>query len=198
MKNEIDDLKSIWRSAKKSAGQLTVSAPDLIKHAESKKTNAVVSHYANAGILMSVVIMLVLAFYFWFPFQDTLSRTGIGLMIGGLVVRIGIEFFSISKSKMMKISDTTAQATEHTLAFLEFRKKIHGPVTYTIVGLYIAGFYMLSPEFSRYLSTTAMILIDVGFLFGAILMAWLIRGGIRQELEDLQVVADIKNQLHND
>jgi hypothetical protein len=198
MENEIDDLKSIWRSARKNSGQLSVPATDLIRHAESKKKNSVLSHYGNIGILTAVAIMLALAFYYWYPFQDALSRTGIGFMIGGLIVRVVIEFFSVSKSKMIKVSDTTAQATDETLAFLRFRKKIHGPVTYGIVGLYMLGFYLLSPELSRYVSTTVLVVTDLGFLFGAFVMAWLIRSGIRQELEDLQIVADIKDQLRND
>ncbi|HZY82899.1 MAG TPA: hypothetical protein VFE50_25440 [Cyclobacteriaceae bacterium] len=198
MENEFDDLKSIWRSAKKNPGHLTVSTADLIRHAESKKRSSIVTHYANMGVLTAVAIMLALAFYFWFPFREVLSRIGIGLMIGGLLIRIVIEAYSVRKSKIVKVSDTTAEATENTIAFLEFRKKVNGPVTYGIVGLYIVGFYVLSPEWSRYISTSALVLTDVGFLFGAIGMTWLIRGGIRQEMEDLQIVADIKNQLRND
>ncbi len=191
----MDDLKSIWKSAKGNTEKSTVTAAALISQAEAKKKNAVVAHFWNIGILLAVAVMLAATFYFFFPFRDTLSRTGIGLMIGGLLVRIAIEIFSISKSNKVKVSDTTSQATDDTLAFYEFRKKIHGPVTLSIVMTYIAGFYMLSPEFSLYISTTGMIVMDVGFLVGAIVMALLIRTGIRKELQDLQSVVQIKRAL---
>jgi uncharacterized membrane protein len=195
MENEMDDLKSIWKSAKGNTGNLGISPAALIRQAEAKKRNAIVSHFWNIGILFAVVVMLVACFYFFFPFQEVLSRIGIGFMIGGLLLRIAIEFFSIRKSNKVKVSDATAQATEDTLAFYEFRKKIHGPVTLSIVFLYIAGFYMLSPEFSKYIPETAMVIMDVGFLVGAIVMALFIRTGIRKELEDLKSVVEIKKAL---
>lgn len=195
MENDIDDLKSAWKSAKSSTGNTRSSPAELISQAEAKKRNGVVAHFWNIGILLVVAIMLMVVFYFFFPFREVLSRTGVGFMIGGLLVRIGIEIFSISKSNKVKVSDTTSQATNDTLAFYEFRKKIHGPVTLSIVMLYIAGFYMLSPEFSKYLSTTAMVVMDVGFLVGAIVMALLIRTGMQKELRDLENVVAIKKAL---
>jgi hypothetical protein len=194
MENEMDDLKSIWKSAKGNT-EKAVTAATLISQAEAKKKNAVTSQFWNTGILLAVAIMLALVFYFFFPFRDTLSRTGIGFMIGGLLVRIAIEIFSISKSNKVNVSDTTTQATDDTLAFYEFRRKIHGPVTLTIVMMYIAGFYMLSPEFSRYISQTTLVIIDVGFLIGAIVMALLIRTGMQKELRDLESVIKIKKAL---
>lgn len=195
MENDIDDLKSAWKSAKGNTGNAKVSAAELIGQAEAKKKEAVVTHFWNIGILLAVAIMLAVVFYFFFPFREVLSRTGIGFMIGGLLVRITIEIFSISKSNKVNVSDPTAKATEDTLAFYEFRKKIHGPVTLSIVMLYIAGFYMLSPEFSKYISTTWMVIMDVGFLVGAIVMALLIRTGMQKELRDLQSVVEIKKAL---
>jgi hypothetical protein len=195
MENEMDDLKSIWKSAKGATGPTGVSPATLINQAEAKKKNAVVSHFWNIGILLALAVILILCFYFFFPFREILSRTGVGFMIGGLFVRIAIEIFSIRKSNNVKVSDTTAQATEDTLAFYEFRKKIHGPVTLSIVLTYIAGFYMLSPEFSKYIPAMWMVIMDVGFLVGAIVMALFIRTGIRKELEDLKSVVEIKKAL---
>lgn len=191
----MDDLKSIWKSAKGNAGNAGISPATLISHAEAKKKNAVAAHFWNIGILFAVGIMLVVCFYFFFPFQEMLSRTGIGFMIGGLVLRIAIEIFSIRKSNKVNVSDTTAQATENSLAFYEFRKKIHGPVTLSIVFMYIAGFYMLSPEFSKYISATWLTIFDAGFLVVAIILALVIRTGIRKELQDLQEVVEIKKAL---
>jgi hypothetical protein len=195
MENEMDDLKKIWKSAKGNVVHSSISVDALIRQAETKKKKAVASHYGNIGVLTAVVIMLVLCFIFLFPFREILSRTGVALMIGGLIVRIGIEIFSIVKSNKVRVSDTTAQATGDTIAFYEFRKKIHGPVTLIIVVLYIVGFYSLSPEFSKYIPMNWMVVMDVGFLAGAGILSWAIRKGIKQELEDLQALIDIRKQL---
>ena len=195
MENEMDDLKAIWKSAKGQTKQPGISAQALIRQAESKKKQALGAHYGNIAVLSLLVVMLVCCFYFFFPFRDILSRSGVGLMIGGIVIRIGIEIFSVMKSNKVKVSDTTAQATEDTLAFYQFRKKIHGPVTLTIVALYVIGFYMLSPEFSRYIPLSSLVFFDVVFLVAGFVLAWFIRKGIRKELEDLREVVEIRKQL---
>lgn len=200
MENEMDDLKSIWKTAKSHASQTSktgMSAEALIRQAESKKKQAMTAHYGNIIVLALVVVMLVVCFIYFFPFRHTLSRTGVALMVGGLIVRIGIEFFSVVKSNKVKVSDTTAQATDDTVAFYQFRKKIHGPVTLTIVLLYIIGFYMLTPEFSIYVPLKWMIIFDVGFLVGGVVLAWYIRKGNKKELEDLKAVVEIREQLRN-
>lgn len=191
----MNELKEIWRSAKGNTSHVNISIDRLIEKAELKRRKTLSAHYGNIGILTLVAIMIILCFRFFFPFQEALARTGIGLMIGGLIIRIGIEMFSIMKSKKIRISDTTAQATDDTIAFYQFRKKIHGPVTLIIVVLYIIGFYMLSPEFSKHMPVNALIIMDIGFLVGALLLAWVIRSGIRQELEDLQELVEIRKQL---
>lgn len=195
MDTEMDDLKSIWKSAKGNTEKEKVAADTLIRQAGQRKRNALVAHIWNIGILGAVAVMLVYCFYEFFPFQDALSRTGVGFMVGGLILRILIEIFSIVKSNKVKLTDATAKATEVALAFYEFRKKIHGPVTISIVVLYILGFYMLSPEFSRYISTMNMVIMDVGFLIGALIMMQFIKKGNRQELKDLEKVVEIKKAL---
>lgn len=191
----MDDLKQIWKSAKGNAGRANVSAGTLISLAESKKKKALSAHYWNISILALLVIMLWTFFRVFFPFQETLSRTGVGLMIGGVMLRILIEIFSIAKSNKVRVSDATTQATEDTIAFYEFRKKIHGPVTLIIVLLYIIGFYFLSPEWSLYMPMGALIVMDAGFLVLMFVLAYFIRKGMMQELVDLQEVVGIKKQL---
>jgi len=198
MENEMDDLKEIWKSAKSNvtqAAQTTVSTETLIRQAESKKRQALLAHYGTIGVLSAVAVMLVLCFIFFFPFRHLLSRTGVALMIGGLIVRIGIEIFSVIKSNKVKVSDSTAQATDDTLAFYQFRKKIHGPVTLTIVLLYIIGFYMLSPEFSLHIPLYLLVIFDGIFVVAGVILTWVIRRSIKKELEDLREVVAIRKQL---
>lgn len=197
MENEMDDLKSIWKSAKDLTAKSSVSAADLIQQAEAKKKSALLAHYGNIAVLSAVALMLVFTYIYVTPFRELLSRIGVILMIGGLILRIAIEFFSIVKSNKVRVSDTTAQATEEALAFYAFRKKIHGPVTITIVALYIIGFFILTPELSKYVEIKFLIIADLAALASAPVLIYFIRKGLKKELEDLKAVAEINKQLRN-
>jgi hypothetical protein len=65
---------------------------------------------------------------------------------------------------------------------------IHGPVTISILLLYTIGFYMLTPEFSRYFSLPVMILIDVSYIAGAAIVGIAIRHGIAKEMTILNAI----------
>ncbi len=191
----MEDLKSAWKSARKTTSSTAPSTSKIIEQARAKKSSAVVAHYGNIGLLSFVAIMLTVTWYFFFPFRDLLSRVGVALMIGGLVVRIVIEIFSVAKSRKVNVSDATSKATEDTIAFFQFRRKIHGPVTLTIVALYIIGFYMLSPELSRYISTGVLVGAHASFLVGAVFVSLAARNGIRKEMSDLEAVIKLQKEL---
>lgn len=197
MKNELDDIKALWQQAKGS-GQQQPPAQDikvLISLGEARKKSTLAAHYGNAAVLSATVAVLVFYFYFLYNFQDLLSNIGINLMIGGLVMRIGIEVFSVLRSKRINISDTTLQSLQNSVSFHEFRKRIHGPVTMIIFGLYFVGFYLLTPEFSRYLPVGWLILMDASAVVIAVVLTLFIRKGIRQELRDLEKMVELQQSL---
>jgi len=196
MKDEKDELGTLWQQVK--AKNRPTATPDWVEirtQAAAKKKSTLWAHYGNAGILTLTVVMLIYYFYYLYNFQDLLSHIGYNLMIGGLVVRIIIELFSAFRSRTINISDTAAQSLKNSVAFHEFRKRIHGPITIIIFTLYFVGFYMLSPEFSRYISFTWMIIMDVGALIVGALLILFIRKGIKQELHDLQKMVELQRSL---
>lgn len=196
MKDEKDDIAALWRQAKTK--NQSSAAPDVsaIKNqAAAKKKSALWAHYGNAGVLTGTVLMLVFYFYYLYNFQDVLSNIGINLMIGGLIVRIGIEIYSALRSRNVNVADTAAQSLQNSVAFHEFRKRIHGPVTIVIFTLYFIGFYMLTPEFSRYISPGWMVVLDGGALLVAVFLIFVIRKGIRQELKDLEKMVELQRSL---
>ena len=196
MKDELDDLKSMWQQAKESGHQqTTVDVNALITLGEAKKKSMLTAHYGNALVLSATVIMLIFYFYYLYHFQMTLSHIGYNLMIGGLVVRIGIEIFSVFRSKRISISDTAIHSLENSIAFYQFRRRIHGPVTIFIFALYFVGFYMLTPEFSKYISLTGVILMDISALVVAAVLILFIRRGILQELRDLEKIVELQKSL---
>jgi len=64
-----------------------------------------------------------------------------------------------------------------------------------IFGLYFVGFYMLTPEFSRYISMGWLIAMDVSALLVAAILIIFIRKGIRQELRDLEKMVELQKSL---
>ncbi|HET9054650.1 MAG TPA: hypothetical protein VFM90_10775 [Cyclobacteriaceae bacterium] len=196
MKEDNDDITALWQQVK--AKNQTSVAPNLTEvknQAAAKKKSALWAHYGNAGVLTLTVLMLIFYFYYLYNFQDVLSNLGINLMIGGLIIRILIELYSAFRSRTINVSDTAAQSLQSSDAFHEFRKRIHGPVTIIIFALYFVGFYMLTPEFSRYISFTWMVIMDVGALVVAAILILFIRKGIRQELKDLEKMVELQRSL---
>lgn len=196
MKEDNDELGTLWQQAKaKNQTSASTDLTEIKAQAAGKKKSALWAHYGNAGVLTATVLMLVFYFYYLYNFQDLLSKIGYNLMIGGLIVRILIELYSAFRSRTINVSDTAAQSLQNSVAFHEFRKRIHGPVTVIIFALYFVGFYMLSPEFSRYISFTWMVIMDVGALVVAALLILFIRKGIKQELRDLEKMVELQRSL---
>jgi uncharacterized membrane protein len=196
MENELDEIKKLWQKAKDTnKDQSTQNIVDLIALGETKKKSTLLAHYGNALVLTATVAVLVFYFYYLYDFQDVLSNIGINVMIGGLTLRIVIEIFSAIRSRRINISDTAAQSIQNSVSFYNFRKRIHGPVTIFIFVAYVIGFYFLTPEFSRHLDLTWVILMDASALIIFIVLALVIRKGIRQEFKDLEKIVELQTTL---
>jgi hypothetical protein len=193
---ELDDVALLWQQAKtKSHEQPKVNVSALIKAGEARKKSTLAAHYGNAAVLTVTVLVLVFYFYYLYNFQDVLSKIGYNLMIGGLTIRIIIELFSAWRSRKIKIADTASASLQNSVAFLQFRRQIHGPVTIFIFVAYFIGFYMLTPEFYRYISLMWLILMDTSALIIAGVLAYFIRKGIQQELYDLEKMVELQRSL---
>lgn len=194
MDKELDELRSIWANGRESIKPES-QLKDIIARAESKKRSVLFSHYGNIGILSMVMIIVAVSFYYYFPWHTVLSQWGVHMMVGGLAVRIAVEIFSIIKSKSINITDPAAKANEQALAFLRFRKRVHGPVTLVLVAAYMIGFLMFSPELATYVPLRYVLGLDGIFLVLALVLSLLIGKGIRQELRDLETVVTLKKSL---
>ena len=65
----------------------------------------------------------------------------------------------------------------------------------TIVGLYIIGFFLLTPEMATAIPKGYVVLFDGIFMVGAVSLIWQIRKGIKKELQYLSDLADIRAGL---
>jgi hypothetical protein len=73
---------------------------------------------------------------------------------------------------------------------------VNGPVTIAILLLYSAGFYMLTPAFTVIFPTPLLILIDVSYLFIALLFIGFIRNTIKKERRILDQLLQIQEELN--
>jgi hypothetical protein len=197
MKSELDEIKTLWLQAKGKSHEQAAKqdANTLIGLGEAKKKSALSAHYGNALILSATLAMLIFYFYYLYNFKEVLSHIGINLMVGGIAVRIAIEIFSVTRSLKIRISDTTTESIKNSIAFHQFRKRIHGPVTRWIFGLYFVGFYMLTPEFLQHIRLPWVIVIDTSAILIALVLIKVIGTGIRQELKDLEAMVNLQEGL---
>lgn len=195
MSDALDNLKNQWNEAKDTSKATGPDAKSIIGSAHRKMKKVTVSHYGNILVLTLTLAMISTFFFYVTPFQDLLSKIGVALMVGGLAVRIAIELYSAGRSRQIDLSESASNMNRMSLAFYQYRKRIHGPVTVSILAAYSIGFYMLSPEFSRYFTTMQMIMMDGSYVVIAIILIFLIRKGIRDEMKQLKEVTELDDKL---
>ncbi len=193
MEDKFEELKNTWQEAKK--GQQSVDSADMLQAILKNHNRSKRAHLGNVLVLSIVVVGLCAFFYFLAPLQDVMSRIGIGLMIGGLIIRIIIELVSHRKAKQIDYSVKSSESARQAHEFYDYRKKIHGPITITIIALYTIGFYSLSPEFSRYFTTFWMWMMDGSYVVIGLLLFLGIRRGVVQEMRDLKRISELQKGL---
>ncbi|WP_370086452.1 hypothetical protein [Ekhidna sp.] len=197
MSDLIDDLKNKWDSAKTNKSDRT-STTELIDLSKKKMRDAVKMHIGNIAILTITLIGISAFFMYVAPLQETLSHIGIALMLGGLFIRIMIECFSIYRSSKVDFSETAVATSKKTMSFYSYRKRIHGPVTIGILIAYTVGFYVLTPEFTNYLTTTQVVLMDASYLLAAAIFGFSIRKAIKDEMRILNELKDLQEDIGKD
>ena len=194
MNDPIEDMKALWQKARNTDQKQFPDTDRIIMLAKQKRKSIIRMHVGNILILL-MTLLLISSYFMIVSFNQVLSHIGIGLMVCGLLVRILIELWSIALSAKIDLSDDTLKTNENFLKFYQFRKRIHGPVTITIVALYTMGFYLLTPEFSSYFNTPMMVLIDGSYLVGACIFTWFIHKAIRKEMNCLNEMISIRKDI---
>ena len=195
MENDLDDLKEFWQHAKQQQHDTKIPVEDLVALARQKQKGIHGDHYANLFVLTSTVMMLAVFFFMVYSLQEILSTIGISLMIGGLLARIGVEVFSLLQARKIKVDQPTAQSLSNLVAFHRLRKQIHGPITLVIVALYVLGLYAVTPEISKHISDTSVVLMHLSIPLLAVLLVMAGRRGIGKELSALEKLLEIQKRL---
>lgn len=195
MSNNFEDLQSKWENSKKSIESQTGNFDDLYKMIKSKEKANYFFYYGTITILLITLTAISLFFYYAAPVKQVLSRIGAGLMILGLLFRIGIEIISIYKAKRINNLDSTLKTAENTISFHQFRKSIHQIVSPIIIGLYTIGFYMITPEFSLHMKLWSIVLYDISYVVIAVILFIVIRKGVRKEMEIIRDIVNLRNEI---
>jgi hypothetical protein len=189
----MQDLINTWKEGKENVNA-SGSTEAIIRNAKAKKNEVLYAHYGTIIILVITLVLLAL-FYFKTPFKELMSHAGMWLMMATLLLRIVVEVISIVKSRSIQLTSNAEQVTKAALAFYDFRKTVHGPVTLAIVGCYVIGFYLLTPEFSKYISFGWMVAMHVSFVIGAVFLIWVIKKGIRKEIASIEYLSGMRDEI---
>jgi len=190
-----DDLKIKWNK-----GKVDLPKTDTDQFMKQVKSTKKATKGAQLSTIIILSITLAVLIYFFTkvaPFQELLSRIGAGLMCGGLLIRIIIEIISLSKASKLSMNLPSEELSNRMVAYYHYRSKIHGTITYVIVALYIIGFYILTPEFMKYLDMKWIWLMDISFVFIAITLFYFIRKGVLEELAILREFSNVRNDLNS-
>lgn len=198
MNNEFDELQRKWQKNKDGIKSNSNAMDKMLASIAMKKKTSIHFHYKNSIIMFITLLGLAAFFYYIAPVKEILSRIGVLLMLGGLLLRIIIELISILKSKENNIVDDVLTNTNDAITFYNYRKQIHGPITIIIIAIYTIGFYMITPEFSLYFTTWQMVLIDISYIIGVIIPIIIIRKSIRKEIQTLLDIIELKNKIAED
>lgn len=195
MNDEIDDIKKMWDAGKKSTSMAESNPDQIILMAKKNKRDTISQHIGTIAILTITLIGISCFFIYVAPVKQVISLIGVGLMTGSLVIRIIIEIYSLLISQKLDLTESALKNSDATIDFHKFRKQIHGPTMITILIFYTLGFYLLTPEFSLYLSSKIMVLVHLSYLVGAVIVGLSIRNSIKKEMLSLNEILRLKNKL---
>lgn len=152
-----------------------------------QKTNNIRKKQRTGQIVLSLTVLILIVFFFYISaYKNSQVFLGLSIMIGSLLLRIGIEFFSVIKKTQLPADQDLKTYTQELLRFYKRRKYIHFIITPFLFISYILGFLMLLPGFKQEFSFGFYnyILISSTIIF--IALAVLIAYQIRKELKLLK------------
>ncbi|HLW31359.1 MAG TPA: hypothetical protein VKX40_03785 [Aequorivita sp.] len=138
-------------------------------------------------IVLTTTVLVLIAFFFYISaYKNSQVFLGLGIMIGSLVLRIGIEFLAMIKKAQLPPDRDMKSYTHKLIEFYKQRKYIHFIITPVLFLSYIIGFLMLLPSFKQELSAGfyTYIVISSSLIFTA--LAILISYQIVKELNLLK------------
>jgi hypothetical protein len=194
MDNFFDEIKDSWKQEKNLANP-QIDAKAILKRADEAKRNSIRFQYGNA-IILSITLVFYITFFYRFLLHGTLlSKIGFLIMAVPLAIRIIAELISVFKARNIKWEDSALSNNQHLIQYASFRKWMHGPVTFTIMGLYTMGYYFIMVQMSELIPLWLTIILLVAYPIIALIIIVQVRKGIRNEMEQLRWLASNQKEL---
>lgn len=137
-------------------------------------------------VLVTTVLVLIWFFFYVSAYQNSRAFLGLGIMIGSLLLRIGIEFLSMTKKNHIPEDQDMKSYNLKIIRYYKQRKFIHFLITPLLFLSYIFGFWLLLPVFKVELSAGFYTYILVSSTVIFVALAILIIYQIRKELSLLK------------
>ena len=176
-----EDLKTQWKD------QEEVLVPKEGAKQLIEKIAGIRKKQGFTNLVLSITVVVLIAFFFYisaYNFQT--SMIGLLIMIGVLIMRIALEFFSIKKLRNMSLLANAAQYKQEIRKYYASRRKVHFISTPIIVIAYCIGFYILLPGFKASLSTGFYWYIIASAIVTLLVLSLFIGKQIQQELKILR------------
>ncbi|WP_027127271.1 hypothetical protein [Gelidibacter mesophilus] len=196
MNKDFSTLKGNWDDLKNTTDTSSTYAIKAIEQKiKSKERENFFFYYGTIFILSITLIGIILFFIYVAPVKEIISKIGALLMIMGLVFRIVIETISITKAKQIKKLDNTLNNLENLRKFHQFRKVAHNIISPIILITYTIGFFIIVPEFSKYIDHLPLTLFCIAYFVAGIIIFYVIRKSVKKEMKKINKILKLKQQL---
>lgn len=179
---DFDNMISGWKNQPvpkaKNASEIISLARERLKDSRKK-------HIITSAVL-GITLLVVITYAFTVEGEGLLFMAGIGLMVGSLLVRILIEWYSLVSLRKINIGEITNNYLTQLKGFYSKRRKIQGSVTVGLFGAYIVGFLLLIPLFKQAMPSGLFIYIIVSGPVILAVLAYFIWKKVREELRNLE------------
>lgn len=157
------------------------------------KVRAIRKKQKITNVVLTTTILVLGYFFFYISgYKNSQVILGLALMIGSLVIRVVIEFYSIRKLKNINRLIDFGQFRKKMIQYYQERVKVHFIMTPIITGLYIIGFAILLPLFKASLSKGFYTYIIVSSIVVLLVLGTFITKQIRKELSELRLLKNME------
>lgn len=179
-----DDLKSQWKDQPLPETPKNGSKAVLEKISFLRRKQRITN-----GVLIATILILTGFFFYINAYKNRVVTLGLILMIGTLIIRVSIEYFSIRKLKQLDVKKDAITFKKDMISYYNARIKTHYIATPVIILFYAFGFYILLPSFKQSLSKGFYTYIVVSALVILFIMVFFIGREIRKELNIIKQIA---------
>lgn len=172
---ENDQLEKLWQS------QNLEVAPDGLNAIFSKAKKQRNGQYIAIAVLGVTVLILIVFTLFFAMDQWNDFSLGLVLMIGSLLFRIMLEFFTLYRKKEQLIALSSKDFEFYLQKHYRRRLMINYVITPLCFGIYIYGFLKLLPYFKAEFSSSFYNYILISGVVSLVLIAGLVLRSVLQE-----------------